>query len=569
MKTLLRSAILLIVSFWLTVVHADVTVYTAALIRTLEPALPEATAVAVEDGRIVAVGSLEDMEPVLRLRGGQIDRRFESQVLVPGFIDPHVHPSLPAILTQFPFLAPDDWSLPTGEFPGATTPEAYKSRLQALAAEHTDPDTPFITWGYHPLWHGEVWRDDLNQWFGDQPVMIWHRSFHEIIGNDAAWAMLGVTAEDAALTPEANWERGHFYEGGLKAVVAKLRFLFEPARFGKGMQNFLTMMHQSGVTTALDMGTGIFGNPVQEIASIRAVAEAYPIPSRIILTPIILDFMARQVPPEAALAEIKTWQASNSDRVSVGNHFKLMLDGAIFSGLSQFGPPGYLDGHEGVWMAPRDVTHDYAKTFWDAGFQLHAHANGDAAAGWFIDLLATLLRESPQPDHRMTLEHFAYSTEDQTRQLKALGALVSANPYYHYILSELYAESWLGKDRAGQMVRLGSLERAGIPVGLHSDSPMAPLSPLTLIWAATARETIGGSPGIASEALSRAQALRGVTLDAAWILGMEDDLGSVRAGKIADFTVLSDDPMTVPDDKLRDIEVIATVFSGQPYPVSK
>ena len=70
MKTLLRSALLLIVSFWLTVVQADVTVYTAALIRTLEPALPEATAVAVEDGRIVAVGSLEDMEPVLRLRGG-------------------------------------------------------------------------------------------------------------------------------------------------------------------------------------------------------------------------------------------------------------------------------------------------------------------------------------------------------------------------------------------------------------------------------------------------------------------------------------------------------------------
>ena len=86
MKTLLRSALLLIVSFWLTVVQADVTVYTAALIRTLEPALPEATAVAVEDGRIVAVGSLEDMEPVLRLRGGQIDRRFESRVLVLSLI---------------------------------------------------------------------------------------------------------------------------------------------------------------------------------------------------------------------------------------------------------------------------------------------------------------------------------------------------------------------------------------------------------------------------------------------------------------------------------------------------
>ncbi len=566
---ILRLATVLLVYALACTARAEVTVYTADLIRTMEPAVPEATAVAVEQGRIVAVGSLDDMAPVLRLRGGTVDRRFEGQVIVPGFIDPHVHPSLPAVLTQFPFVAPDDWSLPTGAFPGATTPEAYKVRLLELAQQHTDPTVPFITWGYHPLWHGEVWRADLNDWFEDQPVMIWHRSFHELIGNDAAWALLGVTAEDAAGTEEADWERGHFYEGGLKAVVGKLGFLFEPARFGHGMQNFLTMMHQNGVTTALDMGTGIFGDPVREIAAVRAVAETFPVPARIILTPIIVDFLARGIAPAQALAEVRTWQSQDTARVTVGNHFKLMLDGAIFSGLSQFGPPGYLDGHQGVWMAPREATHDYARTFWDAGFQLHAHANGDAAAAWFIDLLETLLRESPRADHRMTLEHFAYSTEDQTRQLSALDALVSANPYYHYILSELYAESWLGPDRARQMVRLGSLERAGVPLGLHSDSPMAPLSPLTLIWAASARETIGGSPGLASEALSRRGALRAVTIDAAWILGREDDLGSIRAGKIADFTVLDADPMTVPDDQLRDIGIIATVFAGSPYPVTR
>jgi len=547
--------------------QAEVTVYTAKLIRTMEPAAPEATAVAVEDGRIIAVGSLDDMAPVLRLRGGGVDRRFEDAVILPGFIDPHVHPSLPAVLTQFPFLAPDDWELPTGSFPGAKTPEAYEAALKELAAKHNDPNVPFIAWGFHPLWHGEVWRNDLNAWFGDQPVLIWHRSFHELIGNDAAWEMLGVTAEDAAATHEADWEKGHFYESGLKAVVGKLGFLFEPRRFGQGMQNFLTMMHQNGVTTALDMGTGIFGNPAQEIAGIRAVAEAYPVPSRIILTPLILDFITRGHSPEQALDEIRGWQASNSERVAVGNHFKLMLDGAIFSGLSQFGPPGYLDGHKGVWMAPRDVTLDFARVFWDAGFQLHAHANGDAAADWFLDLLTTLLQDSPRADHRMTLEHFAYSTEDQTRRLKTLGALVSANPYYHYILSELYADSWLGPDRARQMVRLGSLERAGIPIGLHSDSPMAPLSPLTLLWAASARETIGGTLGLASEAISRQQALRGVTIDAAFILGREDDLGSVRAGKIADFTVLADDPLTADSDALRSIPVIATVFAGEPYPV--
>jgi hypothetical protein len=547
---------------------AEVTVYTAKLIRTMEPAMPTATAVAVEDGRIVAVGDIDSLEPVLRIKGGRIDRQFEDEILIPGFIEPHVHPSLPAVLTQFPFLAPDDWSLPTGEFPGAKTPEAYKEKLTALAAAHTDQAVPFIAWGYHPLWHGEIWRKDLNEWFGDQPVIIWHRSFHEVIGNDAAWNMLGISAEDAAQVHDASWERGHFYENGLKAVIGAFRFLFEPARYGKGMQNFLAMMHQSGVTTALDMGTGIFGNPQQEIAGIRAVAEAYPVPARIILTPIIVDFINRGVDPAAALDQVRSWQSQNTNRVSVGNHFKLMLDGAIFSGLSQFGPPGYLDGHSGVWMAPRDLTADYARTFWDAGFQLHAHANGDAAAGWFIELLEELLRESPRADHRMTLEHFAYSTEDQTRQLKALGALVSANPYYHFILSELYGETWLGPDRAEQMVRLGSLKRAGIPIGLHSDSPMAPLSPLTLMWAASARETISGKQGIASEALSPEAALRAVTIDAAWILGEENNLGSIRAGKIADFTVLDTDPLAVPAEALRDIKVVATVFGGQPYPVN-
>ena len=246
-------------------VRAELVVYTAQLIRTMEPGLPTATAVAVEDGLIVAVGTAESLQPLITARSGRIDRQFEGDILLPGFIDPHVHPSLPAVLTQFPFLAPDDWSLPTGEFPGETTPEGYRSRLVDLAAQHTDSSVPFITWGYHPLWHGEIWREDLNAWFGDKPVMLWHRSFHELIGNDAAWAILGVSEADAEMDEGTDWARGHFYENGLRTVVPKLGFLFAPKRFGRGMFNFLAMLHQAGVTTALDMGTGIYGNPVAEI----------------------------------------------------------------------------------------------------------------------------------------------------------------------------------------------------------------------------------------------------------------------------------------------------------------
>ena len=546
--------------------RAELVVYTAQLIRTMEPALPTATAVAVEDGLIVAVGSEDTLQPLIEARSGRVDRQFANDILLPGFIDPHVHPALPAVLTQFPFLAPDDWSLPTGEFPGETTPEGYRARLKTLAAQHDDPNVPFITWGYHPLWHGEIWREDLNELFGEQPVMLWHRSFHELIGNDAAWSMLGVTEADAQMDEGADWARGHFYENGLKAVVPKLGFLFTPQRFGGGMFNFLAMLHQAGVTTALDMGTGIYGNPVGEIAGVRAAANAYPVPVRLILTPIIVDFLTRGKTPEDALAEILAWQSDNDDRVMVGNHFKLMIDGAIFSGLAQMGPPGYLDGHEGVWMVPEPVLRAYGEVFWRAGFQLHAHANGDAAVDRFLRLIEGLQQDFPRPDHRSTIEHLAYSTEQQSAQLAKLGAQASVNPYYHYILSEAYSGDWLGPDRAAQMTRLGSLERNGVPLTLHSDAPMAPLSPLTLVWAASERETISGAEGLATERLSRASALKAVTSGAAAVMGRENEIGSIRAGKRADFVVLEADPLTVPGDALRQIKVKATVFAGEPYP---
>ena len=547
---------------------AELVVYTAKVIRTMEPALPVATAVAVQDGEIVAVGTEESLEPLITARAGRVDRQFEGRVLLPGFIDPHVHPALPAVLTQFPFLAPDDWSLPTGEFPGATTPESYRARLTELARGHTDEAVPFITWGYHPLWHGEIWRDDLNAWFGDQPVMLWHRSFHELIGNDAAWKMLGVTEADAQMEIGADWARGHFYENGLKAVVPKLGFLFTPERFGGGMFNFLAMLHQAGVTTALDMGTGIYGNPVGEIAGVRAAASAYPVPVRLILTPLIVDFMVRGKTPQEALAEIREWQTRNDERVMVGNHFKLMIDGAIFSGLAQMGSPGYLDGHEGVWMVPEPVLRAYGEVFWRAGFQLHAHANGDAAVDRFLALIEGLQTDFPRPDHRSTAEHLAYSTEQQSAQLAKLGAQASVNPYYHYILSEAYSGDWLGPDRAAQRTRLGSLERNGVPLTLHSDAPMAPLSPLTLVWAASERETISGAKGLETERLSRASALAAVTAGAARVIGRENEIGSIRAGKRADFVVLDADPMTAPGSDLRSINVLATIFGGVPYPTT-
>lgn len=552
---------------------SELTIYTARKIITMEPALPEATAVAVADGRIVAVGSLDSLRGWIKQRGARIDHSLRDKILMPGFIDPHVHPSLPAVITQFPFIAPDDWSLPTGEFPGATTEKAYVKRLKELVAQYkkehgtTGSKIPFVTWGYHQLWHGTLRRPQLNALFPDTPVMLWHRSFHELIANDAALALLGVTAADVEGVHEANWEQGHFWEAGAMKLLPKMRFLFDPRRYTQGIGHLFAMMQRGGVTTAMDMGIGVFGDPALETALIRNVMTNDPAPVRLVLTPIITDFLSRGKSIAQAMEEIKALQAGNTERVIVGNHFKLMMDGAIFSGLSQMGFPGYMDGHEGVWMVPEPVTRQWAQAFWDAGFQLHAHTNGDGSAAAMIKLLRELQKTTPRTDHRFTLEHFAYTTEDQNRQLKALGALVSANPYYQYILSDIYSERWLGEDRGRQMVRLGSLERLGVPFALHSDCPMAPLSPLTLADTAVNRITINGTQNAVSERISVNAALRAITIDAAWVMGWENEIGSIAAGKRADFAVLEEDPYRVKPRNLKSIEVWGTVFEGELQPI--
>lgn len=548
-----------------------ITVFPARKIITMCDAMPEATAVAVAEGKIVSVGTLESLQPWLKHNPYEIDDRLADKVLMPGLIDPHVHPSLPAVLTQFPFLAPDDWSLPTGKFPGARTPKAYIALLQELVAAHPTWDIPCIVWGYHPLWHGDQYRPELNALFRDKPVILWHRSFHELIFNDAALGWLGITEADVKDNSEIDWEKGHFWENGALFLLVKPKMtglLFQPSRYQQGMHNFLQMLHQAGVTTCLDMGIGVFGDPVGETKLIRDTAESAQAPCRIILTPLITDFLARGLTPQQALEAAEEWQKHNSRRVLYNNNFKIMMDGAIFGGLSQYGFPGYIDGHDGMWMAPPEVSLEWAETFWKAGYQIHAHTNGDLSADLLIDFLRHLQDIHPRFDHRLVLEHFAYTTEEQNRQLTALGGLVSANPYYHYILSDIFSQEWLGADRGAEMVRLGSLARLGTPFALHSDCPMAPLSPLTLAWVACNRVTINGELKCPEERISLHQALRAITIDAAWIMRKENEIGSIRAGKLADFAVLEQDPYEVGAEKLKDIPIWGVVFEGDVHPLN-
>jgi predicted amidohydrolase YtcJ len=552
----------------------ELTVYTAKKIITMEPSLPEANAVAVKDGRIVAVGTLETLQPWTSQYTTRFDSRFEQNILMPGFIDPHVHPSLPAVLTQIPFIAPDDRSLPTGEFPGAITHESYISRLKSLVSDHySKPEgksgIPFVTWGFHQLWHGDVYRQELDQLFPEEPVILWHRSFHELVLNTAALELLEIKEPDVKDSHEVDWEKGHFWELGARFVLTKkpMLFMFSAARYGEGMENFVEMLHKGGVTSAMDMGIGVYGNAEIEIALIQRAMRSESAATRIVLTPIVTYFLGKGVSPQSAHDTIAGWAEGNTDKVIFDKHFKLMLDGAIFSGLAQFDFPGYIDGHKGVWLAPLEETYRWSEFFWEEGYQLHFHTNGDKSTDALLDIVRRLQEKRPRTDHRAVLEHFAYATEDQMLNLSALGVSISANSYYQYILSDIYAEQWLGEDRARAMVPLGSAKRAGMRVALHSDSPMAPLSPLTLAWAAVNRNTINGNENARQQKLSVHDALKAITIDAAWMMRWEDQVGSIRAGKRADFVVLEKNPYKVKPETLKDIRVLGTVFEGKHFPV--
>jgi hypothetical protein len=165
------------------------------------------------------------------------------------------------------------------------------------------------------------------------------------------------------------------------------------------------------------------------------------------------------------------------------------------------------------------------------------------------------------------LVHFAVSAPDQVERLRKLGCIVSANPYYVTALADKYSEKGLGPKRADAMVRLGDVERAGVSYSFHSDMPMAPADPLFLMWCAVNRKTTSGRVAGPNQRVSREGALRAVTLDAAYSLRLENEVGSIEAGKRANFTILEDNPLTCPADKIREIGIWGTVMEGRVLPL--
>lgn len=546
-----------------------VVIYPAATVVTMQ-GNATAEAVAVEDNRIVAVGERADLEA--RYSGAAIDESFVDKTIVPGLIDPHIHMALSSLQYATPLTPPWPMATPDGMVRGLPTREAYFQRLTEIEAAAPEGE-PLIVYGFHNLVHGDLIKADLDAVTTDRPLVIWHYSSHDFYLNSAALDWAGIDAswheqfegvdldEDGELT-------GRIYEDAIGALMQKIGpILLAPDRLTRGLNGFSELLRAGGVTTVADLGYGIFTLPLENAniaGNWRSMAHSgyrvYLVPEHRAFTHAFGDARVETVLGMVA-GEIDT-------PAPVLPQVKFFTDAAYYSQTMRLSEPGYLsgqsEGSQGLWVMKPDEIVPTMQPYWDAGLAVRVHSNGDAAQTATLDALETL--RASAPDRAFIFEHAGLFSPEQVTRAAELGAGISAASHYVFYLGEAY-QSPLGPDRGNWILPLASLSAAGVPVTLHSDAPLAPPLPLRAASVHMLRSTREGTELTPTEKLSAQEALESITIDAAYALGLEGELGSIEVGKIADFTILESNPLETPAEAWRDIEVWGVVLDGEKRPL--
>ena len=540
-----------------------ITVFPAKSIITMNASMPRAEAVAVRDGKILETGTLESLQPWLGKHDHKIDEQFQNSFIVPGLIDPHLHPSMAAVLLPTYFITAMEWKMPWGTTPATRSAAEYDERLKEALSKPTHGEL-FITWGHHELWHGPISRSRINSIDSKKPIIVWNRSFHELCMNDAALDLLDIKESDVKNATQIDFERGRFYEIGLGYAIQKLNpYILAPEVFKEGLLKLKEVVHFGGQTTIADMAVGLFDLET-ELKTQNALYEVDDNPFRVELVA-HSTVMQQGNSIEDAEKLISELPSRNSHRLNFRKRVKLFTDGAFFAQVAQLMEPGYIDGHQGEWLSTPEQFEKNTRVFWNKGYAIHVHCTGDLGLELAVDTLEKMQEEKPRFNHGFTIEHFGFSTPEQVFRLSKLGANISANVYYVHELSEIYSNDSVGFERASSMARIGSSFREGITTTLHSDFTMAPAQPLMSMWVAVNRINEKGNLMCQEECITPQQGLEAITINAARVLGLDHEIGSIRAGKKADFTILEEDPLDIDPIKIKDIDIKATVFEGKVF----
>lgn len=551
---------------------AQLTVFVAKKFYTMNPGHPEASAVAVCGDRIVSLGnSLDDLKPWTSAVPTTVDKRFADKTVFPGFIDAHQHPLLGAITANLPAIAALDTPQAYGpDIKGVKSEAEAFERMRRFEANMKDPNSPLLVWGWDvPAMGRHLTRQDLDKISTTRPVLVWDASQHHGYVNSALIAQRNIAAD--IKLPGV----GHDEHGGLNGqflgvpaasyvILPLLADKLKPAEASRLMRWLIDLNRRNGITTTTDHSMGIFSVDA-EPALLNAVFNNPDTPQRLLAIPAMHSFVAKYGSAEKAIDAVHELKKKSTNRLMY-HGIKFFTDDS-FNGLTfKPGSPGYIDGSPGLWVTPPDKLEALIEPWWKDGEQIFVHSIGAEAQDVTIEALRQLQDKAPRFDHRFTFEHVGIARYDQIRAMKALGANANVNIYYIWLRGEAYPKV-IGKDRAEDLSPIGSLVREGVPTTFHSDYPIAPPKPLLGITLALTRLGQTGTKTLgADQRISLDQALRMVTIDAAYVLGLDSKIGSLEPGKLADFTVLEKDPHAVRPAEIRNIPVWGTVLGGRVFP---
>ncbi|MGJ4998821.1 amidohydrolase [Bradyrhizobium sp. HKCCYLS3077] len=538
---------------------SDTVVYVARRIVTMNPSRPHATHVAVREGRIVAAGS--EAEIAQFVPQGGIDMRFRDKVLLPGFVEGHSH-IMEGMMWSLPYVGAFERRSPEGSaVAGVPDIDAIVARLREAEAAMTDPNATLFAWGFDPLHIGgeKLTREALDRVSTTRPIMVIHASFHISVVNTLVLerTQLLHATDISGVVAGADGRAS----GELQGIAARLRAF---RLVGNPLSELLTMSDVQryassacvqGVTTITDLHNDLTENTLDLYRAATQQAEF-----GVRLVPALASATH---PPDKAIEKIVGLRESGNDKLHYGI-VKLVVDGSIQGFTARLRWPGYHNGApNGLWYIAPDELPRLVDLYHRAGIQLHIHTNGDEATELALDAVEKAQTAHPRPDHRHTLQHCQMADAAQFRRMKALGMCVNLFANHVFYWGDSHYELTMGPERANRLDATGTAQRIGVPFSIHSDAPVTPLSPLFTAWCAVNRVTSSGRKlGAETEALSVEQALNAITIGAAYTLKLDHLIGSIEAGKYADFAVLEQDPLTVAPEALKDVPVWGTVVGG-------
>ena len=536
------------------------TVFQAKKILTMNPSNPEATHVAVSEDRIIAVGSLED---IAAWGPYKLNETFLDKVFMPGFVEGHSH-SMEGTFWKKTYCGYFDRKDPNGRlWEGSKTLASLVERLKEEEKKLLEPEAPLSGWGVDPIYFGEekINRQLLDKVSKNRPIGILNASGHIMYVNTKALE-LGGLARQGINHPGIPLDDEGLPAGELRGPEAMVP-LSVHVGLGKdllntdedGVRGFAKLCVRAGVTTATDLANLLSDETVEMMNRVTSEAK---FPARIV--PLRLF---QGVTPLDLVGHIKKLKEMSTDLLRLGR-IKVVVDGSIQGFTARLKWPGYFNGSpQGLWYVSPDQLREVIELTLKENIQIHTHTNGDQATELVLDTLENALLKHPSNDHRFTLQHCQLANSSQFRRMEKLGLCVNLFANHLYYWGEEHYGKTVGPERAERMNSCKTALDNNVPLAIHSDAPVTPLGPLFTAWCAINRQTISGRILGESERISIDQALRAITLGAAYTLKLDSEIGSIEVGKKADFAVLEDDPYDVSPEKIKDIKVWGTVQNGR------